>query len=378
MRGRGGDGSDLFHTFVLEDLVPAGHPLRPIKQRADAILRGMSRQFNQAYGKTGRPSVPPERLIKAMLLQALFSIRSERQLCEQIQYNMLFRWFLDMTPSEKVWTPEAFCMNRERFDVYELPRLFFDRVVNEAILNGLVSEEHFSVDGTLIQSWASQKSLRPIGTKDRKVSDSSDDDDPGNPTVNFRKQKRSNATHRSIVDPESRLARKGQGKPALLSHSGHVLMENRNGLCVDIRVDAADGHAERRNAIKMIDHARRRQSLEVATLGADAGYDDGAFLNALEEADVTPHVAIRRGEIVAEDAGGDARRRGRDRMRSVVYAISQRIRKRSEEIIGWCKTIGGLARTSFVGRWKIQMQSEMTGAAYNLLRMSKLLATAAP
>lgn len=377
MRGRAADGSDLFHTFHLEDLVPQAHPLRPIKQRADAILRGMSRRFNEAYGKTGRPSVPPERLIKAMLLQALYSIRSDRQLCEQIQYNMLFRWFLDMTPSEPVWTPEAFSMNRERFDVFELPRLFFDRVVHDAILEGLISGEHFSADGSLIQSWASQKSLRPIGSKDRKVSDSSDDDDPGNPTVNFHGQRRSNATHRSVVDPEARLARKGAGKPAVLAHSSHVLMENRHGLCVDIRIDAADGRAERRNALKMIRHARRRHRLSVRTLGADAGYDDGHFLSALETSGVTPHVSIRRGPIAAADAAGEARRRGRSRMRSAAYAISQRIRKRAEEVFGWCKTIGGLTRSRVVGRWKIQMQSEITGAAYNLLRMSKLLAGAA-
>jgi len=374
MRGHSVDGSDLFHTFHLEDLVPQAHPLRVIKHRADAILRGMSRRFNEAYGRTGRPSVPPERLIKAMLLQALFSIRSDRQLCEQIQYNMLFRWFLDMTPSEPVWTPEAFSMNRERFDVYELPRLFFDRVVKEAVLEGLVSDEHFSVDGTLIQSWASQKSLRPIGTRDEKVSDSSDDDDRGNPTVNFHNEKRSNATHRSIVDPEALLARKGKGKPALLSHSGHVLMENRNGLCVDVRVDAADGKAERRNAMKMIRHARKRQLLSVKTLGADAGYDDGRFLEDLEAFDIAPHIAIRKGRIVSEDSAGHARRRGRSRMRTAAYAISQRIRKRAEEVFGWCKTIGGLARSRFIGRWKIQMQSEITGAAYNLLRLSRLLA----
>jgi transposase len=375
MRGHTIDGSDLFHTFNLEDMVPAAHPLRLIKQRADAILRSMSRQFNESYGHTGRPSVPPERLIKAMLLQALYSIRSERQLCEQIQYNMLFRWFCDMSPSEAVWTPEAFSVNRERFDVYGLPRAFFDRVVREAALEGLVSEEHFSVDGTLIQSWASQKSLRPIGTKDQKVSDSSDDDDPGNPTVNFHNEKRSNATHRSLTDPEARLARKGKGKPAILSHSGHVLMEHRSGLCVDIRVDAADGQAERRQAMQMIRHARRRQNLAVTTLGADAGYDDGNFLGALEESNITPHVAIREGNIVAEDAAGQARRRARRRMETIAYAISQRIRKRAEEIIGWCKTIGGLVRARFVGQWKIQMQCEFTGAAYNLLRMSRLLAT---
>lgn len=375
MRGRAIDGSELFHTFNLEDMVPAVHPVRLIKQRADAILRSMSRQFNASYGQTGRPSVPPERLIKAMLLQALYSIRSERQLCEQIQYNMLFRWFCDMTPSEAVWTPEAFSVNRERFDVYGLPRAFFDRVVSEATLEGLVSEEHFSVDGTLIQSWASQKSLRPIGTKDQKISDASDDDDPGNPTVNFHHEKRSNSTHRSLTDPEALLARKGKGKPAILAHSGHVLMENRSGLCVDIRVDAADGRAERRQAMKMIRHARRRQERTVTTLGTDAGYDDGDFLDALEGSDITPHVAIRDGQIVAEDAAGQARRRARRRMRTMAYAISQRLRKRAEEIFGWCKTIGGLVRARFVGRWKIQLQCEFAASAYNLLRMSRLRPT---
>ncbi len=254
MRGHPGDGSDLFHTFHLEDIVPAAHPLRMIKQRSDAILRSMSRRFNEAYGKTGRLSVPPERLIKAMLLQALFSIRSDRQLCEQIQYNMLFRWFLDKTSSEAVCTPESFSMNRERFDVYELPRQIFDREVNETILEGLVSDEHFSVDGTLIQSWASQRSSRPIGTTDEKVSESSDDDDPCDPTVDSRRENRSNATHRSLIDIEAILARKGKGKPARLSHSGHVLMENRNGLCVDVRVDVAGGSLVALRVILYVHH----------------------------------------------------------------------------------------------------------------------------
>jgi len=371
MRGRIDQQGNVFHTFILDDLIPEHHPLRPVKVRADRILADMSRKFRRAYGKTGRPSVPPERLIKALLLQALYSIRSEIQLCEQIGYNMLYRWFLDMQPSETVWTPEVFSMNRERFDQHEFIRDFFDRVVQDAIFEGLVSDEHFSVDGTLIQSFASMKSLRPIDGKDKKVSDGSDDNDPGNPTVNFRDQKRTNQTHRSLVDPEARLFRKGKGKPALLSHSGHVLMENRNGLCLDIALGQADGWAERESAWNMLIDTWRRHDLWPSTLGMDAGYVDGAFLHELEQEGVVPHVPIPEGPIRGEGEGSQARRRARRRKRHKGYAISQRIRKRIEEIFGWFKTVGGLARARFVGRWKIKQQAEIAGAAYNLLRMAR-------
>jgi transposase len=372
MRGRTDHQGDVFHTFHLEDLVPANHPLRAVKKRADAVLGKMSRRFNRAYGRTGRPSVPPERLIKALLLQALYSIRSEIQLCEQIGYNMLYRWFLDMTPSEPTWTPEVFSMNRDRFDEHGFVGHFFDLVVREAILEDLVSSDHFSVDGTLIQSFASMKSLRPIGTKDGKVSDGSDDDDPGNPTVNFRNEKRSNKTHRSIVDPEARLARKGRGKPAVLSHSAHILMENRNGLCLSVAVDMADGFAERVQCDAMLDHVYRRHGLWPRTLGADAGYRDGHFLDALEQDGIVPHVPVGNGDIKGNDDASWARRRASFRQTSRAYAISQRIRKRVEEIFGWCKSVGGLARSRFVGRWKLKQQSEVTAAAYNLLRMARL------
>ncbi len=375
MRGRSHAQSDVFHTFHLEELVPADHPLRAVKARADKVLGSMSARFNRAYAAGGRRSVPPERLIKALLLQALYSVRSEIQLCEQISYNMLYRWFLDMTPSEDVWTPEVFSMNRRRFDEHGLVRDFFDRVVREAMLEDLVSEDHFSVDGTLIQSFASMKSLRPMESDDRKVSDGSDDDDPGNPTVNFRGQRRSNKTHRSMVDPEARLMRKGDGKPALLCHSGHVLMENRNGLCLDIAVDQADGTAERIQSAAMLDHVYRRHGLWPRTLGADAGYRDGKYLDALEQFGTVPHVPVGDGPIVGNGAGAQARRRAERRRRTIGYAISQRIRKRVEEIIGWCKTVGGLARSRFVGRWKLKQQSEITAAAYNLLRMARLAPT---
>jgi transposase len=372
MRGRIDHQDDIFHTFCLEDLVPPNHPLRPIKTRADRILKTMSARFNRAYGKTGRPGIPPERLIKALLLQALYSVRSEIQLCEQIGFNMLYRWFLDMTPSEPVWTPEVFSMNRGRFDAHGFVRDFFDRVVADAVLDGLVSEDHFSVDGTLIQSFASMKSLRPIDTKARQVSDGSDDDDPGNPTISFRGETRLNATHRSLVDGEARLARKGPGKPALLSHSAHVLMENRSGLCLDVTLDEANGYAERAQAWVMLERTDRRHGLWPRTLGADAGYRDGAFLADLEQIGVVPHVPVGDGRVCGGSGAAEARRRARRRKETRGYAISQRVRKRIEEIIGWCKSVGGLARARFVGRWKIKQQAEVTGAAYNLLRMARL------
>lgn len=374
MRGRIDAQAAMFHTFHVDALIPAAHPLRAIKARADAILKEMSRTFSQAYGTTGRPSIPPERLIKALLLRALYSIRSDIQLCEQIGYNLLFRWFLDLQPSEAVWTPEAFSMNRQRFEEHSFVRKFFERVVSGAVLEGLVSPDHFSVDGTLIQSYASLKSLRPIDTPDRQVSDGADDDDRGNPTVNFRGERRRNATHRSLVDPEARLARKGSGQPAVLAHSGHVLMENRHGLCLDIAVDEANSARERLQAAVMLRRTRRRHRLWPRTLGADGNYKEGAFLAACESDDIRPHVPIPAGPIRGEHAGAAARRRARRRMATAGYAISQRVRKRIEELIGWCKQIGGLARTVFVGRWKIRQQAEAVAAAYNLLRMSRLAA----
>ncbi len=372
MRGRIDSQDEIFHTFHLDDLVPDNHPLRSIKKRADGILKQMSRRFSAAYGRTGRPGIPPERLIKALLLQALYSVRSEIQLCEQIGFNMLYRWFLDMTPSEPVWTPEVFSMNRKRFDEHGFVRDFFDRVVSDAILEGLVSEDHFSVDGTLIQSFASMKSLRPVDSADRKVSDSSDDDDPGNPTVNFRGEKRRNDTHRSIVDGEARLARKGSGKPALLSHSGHVLMENRHGLCLNVAVDEANGHAERRQARLMLERTEKRHGLWPLTVGMDANYREGMFLADLEADGITPHVPMGERVIRGDSISSGARRKARRRRRTAGYEISQRIRKRIEEVIGWCKDVGGLARARFVGRWKIRQQTEITAAAYNLLRMARL------
>lgn len=367
MRGRTTKQPPMFLMINVEAELPQTHPLRPIKRRADAILASMNRDFTAAYSRMGRPGVPPEQLLKALLLQALYSIRSEIQLMQAIHFNLLYRWFLDLHDAP-VWTPEVFSMNRRRFAEHDLVRKFFDRIVSEAVVEDLASPDHFTVDGTLIQSWASLKSL-----KRRDGSDSGEgDSDRGNPTVNFRGEKRSNRTHVSASDPQARLMRKGNGKEALLYHSGHVLMENRHGLCLDVRVDAADGRAERRCARAMLSHVRRRHRLGPRTLGADKGFDDGAFLSALDSEGIRAHIAIRAGRIVAEDAAGRARRRARRRMATKGYARSQRIRKRVEEIFGWMKTVGGLARARFVGRWKIAQSALMVGAAYNLLRMARL------
>jgi transposase len=374
MRGHVSKQQAMFVVVNLEEKVPADHPLRAIKGQADAILAAMRKDLAAAYcSNNGRPGIPPEQLLKAMLLRALYSIRSEIQLMQVIDYNMLYRWFLDLPLDAKVWTPEAFSVNRDRFEQHGLVRKFFDRIVAQAYQQDLASSDHFTVDGTLIRSWASDKSLVPRDPSQTPASERTDDD-PGNPTVNFHNQKRSNATHVSTSDPEARLARKGSGKEAHLSHSGHVLMENRHGLVLDVQVEPADGTAERRAAQAMLKRVQRRHGQHPRTLGADTGYDDGPFLLELEQSQITPHVPLRDGPIVSTDEPAQARRRMRRRMASVGYAISQKLRKRVEEIFGWCKTIGGLARSRLVGRWKIAQEALVVAAAYNLLRMTRLQA----
>jgi len=372
MRGQIDRQESLFVVISLEQRVPPQHPLRLIKRRCDELLAQMSPRFNRAYSALGRPSIPPEQLLKALLLQALYSIRSEIALMEQIEFNTLYRWFVDLPLEQRAWTPEVFSVNRERFAAHGLVQAFFDALVRQAILEGYVSDEHFTVDGTLLRSWASLKSLQP---KDAAPVSSEPPDDPGNPTVNFHGQRRTNATHVSRTDPEARLARKGTGKEAQLCHSAHVLMENRHGLCVGASVDAADGQAERRQARVLLTRSRRRHRLHPRTVGLDGGYDDGKFLAKLERAGVLAHVPIRRGRIVAQDVGGHARRRARARMRQMRYRVSQRVRKRVEEIFGWCKTVGRLARTRLVGRWKIAQEVLLTVSAYNLVRLARLEAT---
>jgi transposase len=393
MRGRVDRQQSIFVAFDLEQRVPDDHPLRKIKRWADAVLAGMSRDFNQAYGTTGRPGIPPEQLIKALLLQALYSIPSETKLVEAIEYNVLYRWFLDLPMEQHAWTQEAFSMNRDRFEMHDLYRRFFDRVVAEAMDRHLASPDHFTIDGTLIRSLASHKSLQPIesmanaasveGQTNKKKKDAGGDDAAGlgaggaggrDVNVDWRGSKRTNATHRSTTDPEARLARKGHGRETHLCHSGHVLMENRSGLCLNITADFADGHAERRNALRMLKHVKQRHKLVPRTLGVDKGYRAGSFLVEVEKHGTTPHAPIDDAVIRGDSPESHARRRARRRMKTVGYRLSQRVRKRCEQIIGWGKTVAGLARTRFVGLVRIENAALLAGAAYNLLRMTRLAA----
>ena len=341
--------------------VPKDHPLRRVKALADAALTALSSTLDAMYSRVGRPSIPPERLLKATLLMAFYSVRSERLFCEQLDYNLLFRWFLDMDGVEESFDHSTFSRNRQRLLEHEVAAKFLAEVVRTAKDANLMSDEHFTVDGTLIEAWASVKSFRPKGEdpKDRPPPD-----DPGNPTVNFHGEKRSNETHQSTTDPEARLARKGNNQPAKLSYLANALMENRNGLLVDLRVEPATGYGERVGALAMLDE--HVPDADGVTLGADAGYDTADFVQACRERGITPHVAQTR----------DKRRRsavdGRT-ARHAGYEISQRIRKRVEEIFGWTKTVASFRKTRFRGQARTQLAAHLVAAAYNLLRIAKLM-----
>lgn len=383
MRGQVDRQQSIFVIFDLEQRVPMDHPLRKIKRWADGVLATMGRDFNKAYGTTGKPGIPPEQLLKALLLQALYSIPSETKLVEAIEYNVLYRWFLDLPMEQHAWTQEAFSMNRDRFEIHDLYRTFFDRVVAECLDRNLASPDHFSIDGTLIRSLASHKSLQPIesrsGKKKTKTKDQNHDPDRGSEagsrdeSVDWRGEKRSNATHRSTTDRDARLARKGNGREAHLCHSGHVMMDNRSGLCLNVTVDYADGHAERRNALRMLKHVKQKHNLVPRTAGMDMGYKAGEFLLEVEKHGTTPHVPMPDEPIKGDSSAAQARRRAKRRMKTLGYRLSQRVRKRCEQIIGWGKTVAGLARTRFIGHDRIENSALMAGAAYNLLRMTRLV-----
>lgn len=362
MRGTDKQQVSMLSLASPEKRVPADHPLRRIKVLADQALAALSPTFDEMYSQIGRPSIPPERLLKATLLMAFYSVRSERLFCEQLDYNLLFRWFLDMDMLEESIDHSTFSRNRQRLLVHEVAAKFLAEIVKAARSAKLMSDDHFTVDGSLIEAWASLKSFRPKG-EDRKPPD-----DPGNPTVNFRGEKRSNETHESTTDPEAKLARKGNGQTAKLSYLANALMENRNGLIVDLRVEPATGYGERVGALAMLDeHLPDRQGI---TLGADAGYDTADFVDACRERGVTPHIAQTR----------DHRRRsavdGRT-TRHAGYALSQRLRKRVEEIFGWTKTVACFRKTRFRGQARTQLAAHLVAAAYNLLRMAKLIPSAA-
>jgi transposase len=358
MRGEERRQRAMLVVFDAEQRVPKEHPLRRIKQLADAALKELSPLFEQMYSAVGRPSIPPERLLKASLLMALYTVRSERLFCEQLDYNFLFRWFVDLEVDEAGFDHSTFSRNRARLLEHEVVGELFHAVVEQARTRKLLSDEHFTVDGTLVEAWASLKSF-----KRKDAGPSEPPDDPGNPTVNFHGQRRSNLTHQSTTDPQARLAKKGAGKEAKLCYSAHALMENRNTILVDFQVEPADGYAERRAAIAMVDErlAGRRR----ITLGGDKGYDTRDFIAACRTLTVTPHVA--RNLARAGGSALDART-----VRHPGYEISQWIRKRVEEAFGWMKTIGGLRRTRYRGRERVQMHAYLVAAAYNLIRIAKL------
>jgi len=361
MRGKA-TGQMTFSTVSPESRVPADHPIRAIKALADARLAELSPVFDEMYSGMGRPSIPPERLLKACLLIVLYSVRSERQLCERLDYDLLFRFFLDMNLDERSFDATTFTKNKERMLAADVARLFFEGVVAIAKSRGLMSAEHFTVDGTLIEAWASLKSFQKKANKARKPPD-----DPGNPTVDFHGEKRSNETHASTTDPDAKLYRKSKGQTAKLCYSAHVLMENRHGLCADIRVAEASGYAERREALAMVD-AQRAKGVRIATLGADKAYDTTDFVADLRARGVTPHVA----QQITRQRGSKIDGRT---TRHPGYALSQRKRKLVEEIFGWAKTVGGLRKTKYRGQPRNRLWAYLNAAAYNLVRLLRLAPT---
>jgi len=363
MRGEERRQRSMLLVVNLEERIPKEHPLRRIKQMAELALKELSPMFDASYSVLGRPSLPPERLLKASLLMALYTIRSERMFCEQLDYNLLFRWFLNMELDEPSFDHSSFTTNRNRLLKHEVAGEFFRQIVAQAQALRLLSNEHFTVDGTLIEAWASLKSFKRKGQNW-----GGRPDDPGNPTVNFHGEHRANATHQSTTDPEALLARKGKGKEAKLCYSANALVENRNSLLIDFQVEPADGLAERRAAVAMADE--RLAGSRRITLGGDKGYDTRDFVATCRALNITPHVA--QNDARPGGSALDARTTGQPG-----YAVSQWIRKRIEEAFGWMKTVGGLRKTRYRGRERVQMHAYLVGAAYNLIRIARLLAAPA-
>lgn len=361
MRGSDHPQTAMFSYVSIEDRIPADHPLRAIHTLVHPILAALSPRFQTMYAAMGRPSIPPERLLRALLLQILYTIRSERQLMEQLNYNLLFRWFVGLNPNDPVWVPTVFTKNRERLLEGNIAEAFLHEVLKAADQRGLLSHEHFTVNGTLLEAWASQKSFR---RKDDPTPPPSDGD-PSNPTVNFRQEKRSNTTHQSVTDPECRLARKSPGTAALLCHLGSVVMDNRHGLIVATDVRPPAYEAERDAGVEMLTtlepRARRR------TLGGDKGYDTAEFVAGLRACHTSPHVAqnIHATRSASAIDGRTTRHPG--------FAVSQVKRKLVEEGFGWGKTIGGLRKLHQRGTERVAWIFSFTTAAYNLVRMRTLI-----
>jgi transposase len=359
MRGDQDPQKVLFSYVSQEDRIPADHPLRALREMVDPILKELSPTFNKLYAEDGRPSIPPEYLLRALLLQILYTIRSERLLMEQLDYNLLFRWFVGLSMDDEVWNHSTFSKNRDRLLEGDIAEVFLSKVVDLARSHKLLSDEHFTVDGTLIEAWAGQKSFQKKGTPSKTKSG-----DPGNPTIDFHGEKRSNDTHQSTTDPESHLWRKGKGKESKLSFMGHVLIENRHGLVITTRYTQATGRAEREAAEEMIREVKDGRNIHV-TLGGDKNYDTADFVARMREAGVTPHVAQN-----------DTNRKSAIDLRTTRhpgYEISQRKRKIVEEGFGWLKTVGLLRKIRHKGLDRGGWVFTFTNAVYNLIRIRNLV-----
>jgi len=356
MRGDDLQQSAMFSYLSPEERVPANHPLRTIRKLTDQVLQGLSKTFDAMYSQIGRRSIAPEKLLRALLLQILYTIRSERMLMEQLNYNLLFRWFVGLNMDDPVWDETVYTKNRDRLLRADVARQFFDLVLEEAQARRLISSEHFTVDGTLLEACASLKSFQKVDGEAGPPPE-----DPGNPTVDFHGERRSNETHCSTTDPDALLARKGKGKEAKLSYAGHVLMENRNGLAVDVMVTQATGTAERDAALLM---AEAIPGDHLVTLGADKNYDTKDFVAEARKVGATPHVA-------QNDKGRRSAIDGRT-TRHAGYQISQHKRKRIEEIFGWMKTVGGMRKLRHRGLELVGWMFTFGAAAYNLVRIRNL------
>ena len=356
MRGKADTQVTMLSLVTADQLVPADHPIRQIKPIVDKALGGLSATFTRMYAENGRPSIPPEHLLKACVLIALYSVRSERQFCERLKYDLLFKWFLDLNIIDPVFDASTFSKNKERLLEHDVAKEFLGGVLEEARRRQLLSEDHFTVDGTLLEAWASLKSFR---SKDGSGGTPAAGEK--NPSVDFHGEERTNDTHQSTTDPEARLARKGPGKEARLCFSGHVLMENRNGLVVDVAVTQATGTAERDAALDLLGQVPGSRRV---TIGGDKNYDTADFVTRCRRMNVTPHVARRQWSIVDKRT-----------TRHAGYLVSQRLRKRVEEIFGWIKTVGGGRKLRYKGVARNRLWWELTAAAYNLVRMARLALT---
>jgi transposase len=355
MRGPDDQTSGMFSYLSPEQRVRPDHPLRAIRRMTDQVLATLSPRFTKMYSDIGRPSIPPEQLLRALLIQSLYTVRSERLLMEEIDYSVLYRWFVGLSMDDPIWSPTTFSKNRDRLLASDVAGAFFDGVLVQARAAGLLSDEHFTVDGTLLEAWASLKSFRRT-----KEEPTVPPDDPGNPTVNFHGESRRNDTHQSTTDPDAQLARKGQGKEAKLSYAGHILLDNRHGLVANVCTTAATGTAERDAAHLLLDASAPPGS----TVGGDKGFDVASFVASVRALAITAHVAQKINGSAID--GRTTRHAG--------YAISQQKRKLIEQVFGWMKTVGGLRKLRHRGGALVDWIVTFTAAAYNLIRLRTLLA----